>query len=144
MVFILPFCWKLLAVAQRREFNPWPGSEVGGFARAAGASFVNRTWERRRGRRVPLLCPFSDLLKAASAPTEKKPWHCSSASSASCTVPVWPCCALCLGIQAVSAAWVLGWPPLGRARGTPRNPRVFLTCPDRGEIMSLMFRVLLG
>lgn len=36
----------LSIIAQRREFNPWPGAELGVFAGAAGASFVNRTWEQ--------------------------------------------------------------------------------------------------
>lgn len=66
---VLPCCWKLFAFAKRREFSPGPGSEQDIFA------YVNR------GQMcVPLLCPFSDLLKAASAPTERPPWHCSSAS----------------------------------------------------------------
>lgn len=46
---------------------------------------------------VPLLCPFSDLLKAASAPTEQTPRHRSGASAASRVVPVWRCCMLCFG-----------------------------------------------
>lgn len=80
---VLPCCWKLFASAKRREFSPRPGSEQDVF------TSVNR------GQMcVPLLCPFSDLLKAASAPTEQTPWHCSSASH---TVPVWRCCVLCFG-----------------------------------------------
>lgn len=46
---------------------------------------------------VPLLWPFSDLLKATSAPTEQTPWHRSSASTAPRMVPVWRCCTLCFG-----------------------------------------------
>lgn len=46
---------------------------------------------------VPLLCPFSDLLKATSAPTEQTRCHCSSARTASHMVPVWWCCVLCFG-----------------------------------------------
>lgn len=93
---------------------------------------------------VPLLCPFSDLLKAASAPREKNPG--TSAVPAVHLVQC-PC-----GSASALSAWAFrlfqqhesGRPLLGRARGAPHHPWVFLSCADRGEIMSLVFRVLLG